>query len=377
MAETLQEVARRRSGRLSSYQHMLWALLVIVGLSFGGLVVLYARLDGKSAAQGDTINNLSTGLVGLEDLAGAISVLSDPESTPEQRAEARETSRRVVEQIRRARESAEAQGLTPPSATPAPVRPTTTVPASPATTAPRPTPATSTTRLVPRLPVPTVPVPPITLPALPRVTLPLVAPARLVVRGGCHCRDSLWSLRAAITALGVALVELVLLLATRHRRFFVKLLDSRYPLRQRGALLGLLALAAQALSLFGVDPTRWVSLGVLTVTALGILGLVSSGEKVVTPVADPRDENGTPLVPLAGEVKDLAEKLVEQHAEAKPHPRRRPRSDKGQIGLVLIAVVLLLVASGFVFVDAARVLFGTAGGLLILGLLLLVALREP
>lgn len=312
----LRATAAGRGKRMVSYHHMLWALLAIVGLSFGGLVVLYARLDGKSAAQGDTINNLSTGLVGLEDLAGAISVLSDPESTPQERVQARETARGVIAQIRQAREAAAETSAPPPSAAPAPVRPT-TVPTSPVTHPPPPPPAT--TRLVPRLPVPTVPLPPITVPPLPRVTLPVMAPGRLAVSGGCHCKASLWSLRVAMIALGVALVELVLLLATRHRRFFVKLLDSRYPLRQRGALLGLLGLAAQALTLFGVDPTRWVSLGVLAVTALGILGLVSSGEKAVTPVADPRAEDGTPLIRA-----DQAEELVELD-KAKKHPRRRPR----------------------------------------------------
>lgn len=298
---------------MSSYHHMLWALLTVVAVCLGSLVVLYYRLDGKSAAQGSTINNLSTGLLGLEDLAGAISVLSDPESTPEQRAEARQTARKVIDQIREAREAAE-EDKTPPSAAPAP---TTVV--SPVTTAPHPPPVvpSSTTRLVPRLPVPTLP--PITVPPLPRVTLPVV-PGRLAASGGCHCQSSLWSLRVAIIALGVALVELVLLLSTRHRRFFMKLLDSRYPLRQRGALLGLLGLAAQALTLFGVDPTRWVTLGTLAITALVLLGLVSSGEKAVTPVADPRAEDGTPLIRA-----DQAEELVELDKAKKKPARRHPR----------------------------------------------------
>lgn len=99
----------------------------------------------------------------------------------------------------------------------------------------------------------------------------------------------------------------------------MKLLDPRYPLRQRGALLALLAIVAQGLTLFGVDPTRWVTLGTLAITALVLLGLVSSGEKAVTPVADPRAEDGTPLIRA-----DQAEELVELD-KAKKHPRRRPR----------------------------------------------------
>ncbi len=74
---------------------------------------------------------------------------------------------------------------------------------------------------------------------------------------------------------------------------------SRHPLRKAAVIATLLGLAAQAALLLGVNAdevSRWAQVASLVVTALVSLGIVVPSEPQVTPMSDPRADDGTSLV---------------------------------------------------------------------------------
>lgn len=76
---------------------------------------------------------------------------------------------------------------------------------------------------------------------------------------------------------------------------------SRHPLRRRAILVALVAEAVIVAAALGVpadvlDTVHVVAMSLVNVAVL--VGLVASGEPEVTPVSDPRDREGRPLVPV-------------------------------------------------------------------------------
>lgn len=89
-------------------------------------------------------------------------------------------------------------------------------------------------------------------------------------------------------------------------------MSTRHPLRSRAVITAIIGLLAGALAHVGLDAaevTWWAGWLVTVVDLLVVVGVVVvAGERTVTPVADPRDDDGHPLVPPA-EVTELAERL--------------------------------------------------------------------
>ncbi len=76
---------------------------------------------------------------------------------------------------------------------------------------------------------------------------------------------------------------------------------NRHPIRTRAVIVGLVALVANGALLLGVNAvevTKWAQVAALVVTALASLGVITA-ESETTPTADPRNDDGVPLVPSA------------------------------------------------------------------------------
>ncbi len=79
---------------------------------------------------------------------------------------------------------------------------------------------------------------------------------------------------------------------------------NRHPIRTRAVIVGLVALVANGALLLGVnavDVSKWAQVAALVVTALASLGVITV-ESETTPTADPRTDDGTPLVRFPGGV---------------------------------------------------------------------------
>jgi hypothetical protein len=75
---------------------------------------------------------------------------------------------------------------------------------------------------------------------------------------------------------------------------------SRYPLRKRAVLVGLIAEIAIVAAMFGLPPDvieRATAIAMSAINMGVLLGVVLTTEPQVTPVADPQDNLGRSLVP--------------------------------------------------------------------------------
>ncbi|SES49052.1 hypothetical protein [Actinokineospora terrae] len=86
-----------------------------------------------------------------------------------------------------------------------------------------------------------------------------------------------------------------------HRKERIIHMATRYPLRVGASIVGGLTAAVSGLVGSGLFTTEQGSAttGIITaaVTLLAAFGITVTGERKVTPLADPRDQDGTPLVP--------------------------------------------------------------------------------
>lgn len=71
----------------------------------------------------------------------------------------------------------------------------------------------------------------------------------------------------------------------------------RYPWRTRAGLLMLVQAAAAFLIHLGVDPASFEGFALGVLDAAVLVGIVKNGEGKTTPVADPRADDGVPLIP--------------------------------------------------------------------------------
>ena len=77
-------------------------------------------------------------------------------------------------------------------------------------------------------------------------------------------------------------------------------LFARYPIRARATWAALIAAAGTLALQFGLDAQLAEgaqNVGTAVLNLVVLLGLVTTAEKQVTPVSDPRDNNGESLTP--------------------------------------------------------------------------------